>query len=241
MDEAYLCLKCRGEGHTVQKCPKPWPWISGSHKWAFSDKRISTLNELRPAELSELCQELDILSMFEGDLKWKTPHSLRISTLRGNQHYRSLGAVGKVVFQKDCPLCVCIFACAPNPRSWRDEVHIVAEWSIHRLERLVHVDSDSRPRYDKCLLVDVMSSDGTFAIDEHHGDAIGILREESLPLSPRRIDPQHVDIEFIQRCLSLCQQNHSATCVPHRNGELRYIHLIDVETRTLVPYSIQNV
>lgn len=241
MDEAFLCLKCRHTGHIVQACPSPWPSISGSHKWAFSSERIQLLRKLRVHEQREICprcRDLNILSMFEEDLKWKTPYNLQISLLQGSPHYRNLGTVGSVVLRRDCPLCICVFACAPNPRSWSDEVHILAEWSIHRLERLVHIDSDPRNHYDKCLLVDLLSPDGEFDISEHHGDALGLLREptKTLALSPRIVDPLLCDLEWLKQCISICQGDHGLTCAPHQSEELEDIQLIDVESRKLVAY-----
>ncbi|KAE8449748.1 hypothetical protein EG329_007523 [Mollisiaceae sp. DMI_Dod_QoI] len=242
MDEAYLCLKCRETGHVVRACPNPWPSISGTHKWAFSSERIQLLEKLQLHEQNELCtrcRDLNILSMFEGELEWKSPvYSLPISSLQASPHYRNLGTVDSVVFRRDCPLCICVFACAPNPRAWSDGVHILAEWSIHRLERMICIDSDARNHYDKCLLVDLLPSDGDFAIDEHMGDALGLLQEpsESLALTPRIVDSLQCDLEWVKECLSICQTRHGLPCVPYQGEELQRIQLIDVESRKLVAY-----
>lgn len=236
----FLCLKCRSIGHLVKDCPHPWPTNFPDHSWTYSPERKELIGQLMHTvgdKLCTRCVRLDILSMFEGDLQWTTPKpSLHISSLAGCQHYRNLGPVGDVIFSRDCPLCVCLFGCASSPESMTQEVHLIADWTIHRFERLVQIASDKRHQYDKCIKIDLIKHDGTLPLDEHEGDALGLLRDPSdaLSLSPRLVHPQKLDIEAVRGYLFACERLHALTCEPKKSSELRGISLIDIEDRKTV-------
>jgi Heterokaryon incompatibility protein (HET) len=187
------------------------------------------------------CENFNLPDMLEGKLPWTDPSgTLEISELRQSRHYRNLGPAGDVLFREDCPVCISLFACSPSPWDLSDEVHIVADWTIHRLERLVDPSSDSRHGYDKCLLVQIEPSDGQIALDEHEGDALGLLPETQSPgtvsLSPQLIDPKRLDITLVKRYLDSCKRFHKLTCTPKRSADLGDIVLIDTQTRALVRY-----
>ena len=99
----------------------------------------------------------------------------------------------------------------------------MAEWSIRRLERLVYLDYDPRNHY-KYPLVDLLSPNSEFEINEHHGDALGLLREptKTLALSPRIVDPLLCDLEWVKQYISICQGNHGIPCTPHQSEELEH-------------------
>ncbi|KAI9699597.1 MAG: hypothetical protein M1820_007096 [Bogoriella megaspora] len=174
--------------------------------------------------------------MFEGELQLSKPEeALKISSLKESPHYRSLGAVGTVAFHSSCPLCVCLFACSPSPRTLEEEVHVVVDWTIHRLERSVEVDSDARHQYDKCIVVDLANANGHLSLSEHQGDALGLLRDgaDRVPLTSRIVAPQ-LDVDAIEVYLSTCEGLHPLTCVPKSKKEVKGISLIDIETRHIV-------
>ena len=219
IDASYLCLKCRGSGHLVEDCPRPWPATFSDQKWAYSPERIKMLIKQTSAKQSNTvctrCRDLDVLTMFDGDIPWRSGNVLRISEITKSQHYRNLGQVSSLILSRDCPLCVCLFALTPSPTSTLEEVHIVADLSIHRLERVVKVDFDPKCQYDKCILVDLAASDGEIDLSEPCGDALGLLRgEESayISLNAQIVDPHRVDLNLIRRYLSTCERLHPITC-----------------------------
>ena len=242
IDASYLCLKCRSPGHLVQDCLQPWSRDVSDHTWAFSPERSKLLTEQIPVNPSDTlcgrCRELDIPTMFEGKISWTSPDVIQISAVTKTQHYRNLGQVATVIFRRDCPLCICLFALAPCPTSTSEKVHVIADWAIHRLERLVKISLDADCQYDKCILVTLSPPDGEIDLTEHQGDALGLLREDPahISLTAQLVDPQQFDLNLVKRYLSTCERLHPVSCSPRRSSELEEIFLVDVETRKLVLY-----
>jgi len=67
---------------------------------------------------------------------------------------------------------------------------------------------------DKCILVDITPADGKIELDEHQGDALGPIRHSDpvLPLSPRCVTGEQIDMSFVEGCLSRCTSLHPHTC-----------------------------
>lgn len=233
-----LCLTCRDFGHVAQDCSRSAPKFK-DQKWTYSNDRQKFLAELpTPQTECARCERLNLPSLFEGQLEWTSARDLQISSIRDSPHYRSLGQVGKAMFRDNCSVCVALFACTPSPESLTDEIHIVSDWMVHRMERLIKTDSDERHRYEKCLVVQLASADGEISLDEQRGDALGLLKEgkDVLSLTPQIIDARQLNIDLLKRWLSSCETNHTLTCTPKRSTNLHDILLIDVKSRRLVRY-----
>ena len=243
--ECLLCLNCRSRGHVVKDCPIELAEMFSNQSWIYSENRITLLNSLQSCRSSKLCSrchKLNILTMFEGDLAWHDPLApLSIPDIASSPHYRNLGSVSTVQFRSYCPLCVALFSLTPTPWHLGLDVHVVADWTIHRLERLVEVGSHSNHNYDKCIVVELAAKDGEISLDEHEGDALAVLREgASVPLAPRLVDPAEIDLSLLKEHFVSCDLNHELTCSRRPAPQLENITLIDVETRTLVPYPNQE-
>lgn len=237
-----LCLLCRDSGHIAGKCSRSEPKYRGQ-SWTYTSERAQKLRALMETPSNRPCQrceDLNLLDMFEGSPDWtgSTSRHQEIANLRSNRHYRNLGTAGVVIFRDDCPVCIALFACTPSPAYLTDEVHLLADWTVHRLERLVEIQSDTRNTYDKCLLVDVEAPDGEISLDEQQGDALGLVREspaeQSLGAHP--VNPEEVDIALLNRYLASCERHHKLTCTPMGSGDLNDILLIDVVASKLVRY-----
>ncbi|KAK5098665.1 hypothetical protein LTR70_002554 [Exophiala xenobiotica] len=240
-----LCLNCRSLGHVVRDCPVQLGQLFPNQHWNYSANRITLLDGLLANANSKLCsrcEKLDILTMFDGELDWMNPQTpLDIADIASSQHYRNLGPVGTVQFRQDCPLCVGLFGLAPTPWSLKEDVHVLADWSIHRLERLVEVGSHPKHCYDKCLVVDLAPKNGQLSLDEHEGDALAILREGGpVSLTPQLVDPALINLSLITEYFEACDRRHSLTCTRRPGSQLKDIKLIDAETRRLVPYPHQE-
>lgn len=177
--------------------------------------------------------------MLGGDIVWKNPmEPIWVSEYAQSPHHRNLGKTKNVEFHIECPLCVGIFALVPGPYSLDQEVNLIADYTIHRLERLVQVGSHPEHLFDKCLIADLVFDGESLAIDEHEGDSLSMFRrpEERLPLGGQPVDQGQVDVNFIKSCLAIRNGQHTLSCTPKESPHLDKIKLIDIKSRTLVSY-----
>lgn len=240
-----LCLNCQSLGHVVKDCPVQLGQLFPNQSWNYSAKRITLLDSLLANASSKLCsrcEKLDILTMFDGKLDWMSPLTpLDIADIASSQHYRNLDPVGTIQFRQDCSLCVGLFGLAPTPSSLDGDVHVLADWTIHRLERLIEVGSHPKHCYDKCIVVDLAPKHGQLSLDEHEGDALAILRDGApVSLTPQLVDPATINLRLIKEYFESCDRHHSLTCTRRPACQLENIKLIDTETRRLVPYPHQE-
>ena len=244
-----LCLKCRGEGHIVDDCTSAES--IGELEWMFSDTRRSfNIECMRPKSEDNICSRclsLDLLSLLESRPAWTQQSQFKDAYEEGHASIRSLGRAGAIQFQKDCPVCCCLFAVAPSALSPEQEVLIIPDWTACRVSGELTYDSDrpEKRNYATCLLIVLKPSSiqVPFSTRAHRGDALCLLDsdlEANRTLGGRHINPVTIDFSMILEWISSCQKRHNETCLPVHTGELREIRLIDVETREVVEYQGPN-
>lgn len=249
MDEAsntnshpgLLCLNCREEAHGVAECSCQLGSKFSLQGFAHSSERaylVKATLASQPSELCSRCRNLNILDMFSGDLNWQNPSTaVDSSTYCYNPHHRNLGRVGEVKFYKSCSLCIALFCLVPSPYNHDHSIHILADYTIHRLERLVQVNAHPDHVYDKCIIADLLAEGDPFRIDEHEGDALTLLRpsEDTLPCGGQLVNTT-INLDLIRSYFHESEQSHGLTCLPKVSESLSRTKVIDIETRTLVDY-----
>jgi hypothetical protein len=238
-----LCLKCRKAGHILSNCAsRRWP--RDEFTWFFSEERraidFGNPSELSEQNLCKRCQNLNILQLLQEELPWKSTSELNKIAREGTKKFRSLGKTGSIEFWNNCPLCICLFALTPNPRSSTQDVLIVPDWTMNRVtgETDTVTDMEGWSRFPKCLLV-TLSDDSSvteFSTKVHRGDALCVVEEDDPDhsLAGRLIAPDHLSIKIIEDWLSSCSGLHGAKCRPAWTQELPDIKLVDVSTREIV-------
>jgi hypothetical protein len=113
--------------------------------WFFSSARKNLYfgNDLETAqeELCTQCRDLDILRVLHEEIPWRHKDELDKVLADGSKYIRSLGKTGSIEFWSNCPLCRCLFALTPHPSSGTQDVLILPNWSIYRLEGGIAIDT----------------------------------------------------------------------------------------------------
>jgi hypothetical protein len=155
---------------------------------------------------------------------------------------RNLGKIGTVIFQKDCQVCQCLFAIIPYPSSADQEILLLPDWTVCRIsgETGIELHSDEQRKYGTCLIVALDPNPFVSVphpIQAHRSDALCLLQndqEEQRTLGGRKIVPDEPDFSIINEWLDRCAHQHDTSCKPLFTNELHNVHLIDVESRTIV-------
>jgi hypothetical protein len=238
-----LCLRCRQAGHIMNNCPYS-QWFS-ELDWFFSPARKSLYfgNDLETAqeELCTRCRDLNILRFLHEEIPWSRGGELDKVPADGSKYIRSLGKTGSIEFWSNCSLCRCLFALTPHPSSGTQDVLILPNWSIYRLEGGIAVDTAQKRRYAKCLLVALQPSQISNQLSDRaqRGDALCMIEDDidyETTLGGRQINPNHLDIDIVQGWLSSCCRLHPIGCSPLWTENLRDIRLVDVFDRKIVSY-----
>ena len=187
-------------------------------------------------ELCKRCQDLDVLGLLHEDMPWESLQHLDQAVRNGSDLVRSIGTTGSIQFEKDCPLCCCLFAMTPHPNSPAQEVLILPHWTMNRLtgENGANMDTNEKRQYAKCLLVALKpnSLNLTFSITAHRGDALCILEGDdadyATTLGGRLVESHSLNTGIIEEWLSACSRLHGSNCNPVYTGDLQGIRLIDV-------------
>lgn len=105
-----------------------------------------------------------------------------LAKVAGTKHHRNLGAVGSLRSESNCSLGVCLFAISPSPSEMTNEVHQIADWTIHQIEGHVAVDSDPRNSYSVHLFA-LRLPKGAEVVNlaEQDGDALGLIPRSHPP------------------------------------------------------------
>ena len=235
---SFLCLKCRNVGHIVDDCPLP-NWADDEFDWFFSPQRMgmkfSDVSSSSQQELCRRCQDLDVLSLLQEDIPWKSSDDIEEAANNESKLIRSIGKTGSIQFKDNCPLCWCLFAMTPNPESPAQEVLILPDLTMRRLIADVRQDmatEEKRP-YAKCLLVALKPSTYPWLVGAaHFGDALCIMEGDNpdyaTNLSARLIESCSLNTGVIKEWLSTCLRLHGPHCSPVYTEDLQGIRLIDV-------------
>jgi len=242
---SVLCLKCRRTGHIAARCVYRG-WHRDEFSWFLSEGR-KTMRFGNPAHVPEQnlckrCQDLNILELLSKDLPWKLTSELNARAQKGTNTFQSLGKTGSTEFWNNCPLCLCLFALTPSPRSPDQDILILTDWSMNRVtgETDTVTDLEGWDQFSKCLLVTLSDDDGSrnleFSTKIHRGDALCLVQEDDIDhcLAGRVVEPHHVNIEMIKNWLSTCDQLHTSKCHPTWTQELPDLKLVNITTRTIV-------
>ena len=244
---SFLCLKCRKVGHIVNDCPLP-TWAP-TFDWFFSPTRMAMsfrdVSSSAQRELCRRCQDLDVLGLLHEEIPWRTSVDLDEAAQKGSNLIRSLGKTGSIRFKLDCPLCCCLFAMTPNPRSPAQEVLILPDWTRNRLigERGPVMDTEEGLQHAKCLLVTLKrtSTDPPLSNLVFCGDALCIMggddADYATTLGGRLVESRRLNTGVIEDWLSTCLRLHGPDCSPMYTEHLQGIRLIDVmEPRKIINY-----
>jgi hypothetical protein len=191
-------------------------------------------------KLCKRCQDLDILRLLEQDLPWETTSDLNKLAASGTEKFQSIGKTGSIEFWEHCPLCICLFALTPSPRSLDQDILLLPDWSMNRVagETPTVTDLEGWSQFPKCLLV-ILSEESTgmeFNTRLHRGDALCVVQEDDPDhvLGGRGISPADLNINMIKDWLYTCDKLHSAKCRPSWTQDLPDLKLVDVSTREIV-------
>ena len=233
---SFLCLKCRNVGHIVNDCPLP-NWADDEFDWFFSPQRMgmkfSDVSSSSKQELCRRCQELDVLSLLQEDIPWKSSVDLEQAADNESKWIRSLGKTGSIQFKDNCPLCWCLFAMTPNPSSPTQEMLIFPDWTMRRLSEDQDVATEEKRPYANCLLVALKPYPHIgLAAAAHRGDALGIMEGDNadcvINLGARLVESCSLNTGVIKEWLSTCLRLHGPHCSPVYTEDLQGIRLIDV-------------
>lgn len=214
-------------------------------QWSFRSERASLIRKLSPVadELCLRCKDLDILSMFGQDLTWSN-FSVPIPAWQYSKSkaHRDLGSAETLRFDRRCGLCIALFNITPSPGTRRGNVHLVADWTIHRIEQLVDVKHHQGCHFDTYIIAEILNEGQPFNLGPHKGDVLGVQRSSSqgLSCSGVKLGPDQFDLEGLKILLSTCEHKHELTCASQQSDSLFNITLVDVTTRRLVSYPEQG-
>jgi hypothetical protein len=241
-----LCLKCRQSGHIVDECSSN-AWHL-EFDWFLSERRrdndVVKASTTPHEKLCTRCQALGLINLLHKEIQWTSSSILDKAYRQGNLCLPSLGNVGFIRYWKNCPLCRCLFAMTPDPRSPKQNIHILTQWTMNRLTGgcSVEMNTEEKRQSTKCLLVILNPSIYPLAFSEraHRGDALCLLTDNkpggTTGLGGREIDSCQLNTKIIESWISVCSQRHRKSCHPVWTEELSAIRHIDVGTRTIVKY-----
>jgi Heterokaryon incompatibility protein (HET) len=244
-DHVLLCLKCRCNGHDVDHCPSE-VW-QDELAWTFSPARKSTEWIAASVEDSQdicaRCKSLDLLRVFESYPPWRSQSELSKAFEEAGESILNIGSTGSVQFWADCSVCCCLFGITPNPRSSKQEILLVPDWSVCRVagELGIKMDMPEKRHYATCLLSVLNPSSISLPIPvvAHRTDALCIVENDiglRRTLGARRVDSHQLDVTMINKWIRACMSNHDAACTPMPTKDLEEVRLIDVESRQVVAY-----
>ena len=244
-EHTLLCLRCRGRGHLVEKCPSQiW---QPEYDWMFSKARMdmdfSSAWASSEHMLCYRCEGLDLLNTLDANPPWYSQSEQRKALEEGSQCVRYLGNVGSIEFWEDCCFCRCLFAMTPNPSSTEQDVLLLPDWTLCRVsgEMGVVMDNDKKRQYASCLVVTLNPSSLSipFATRVHRGDSMCIMDSDlrqHRTLGGRKVTQNQIDINIVGEWLSRCLKLHGADCAPVLTEELDQVRLIDVQKRQIVKF-----
>ena len=242
-----MCLKCRSVGHIVNDCPRP-KWTDDEFGWFSSPQcmgmKLRDVSSSTQEELCKRCQELDVSSLLNEEIPWKSVEDLDKAANNESKLFRSIGKTGLIQFKDNCPLCWCLFAMTPNPSSTTQEVLVFPDWTMNRLigDHVVDVGTNEKRQYAKCLLVALKpSSFHRLSNAAHRGDALCIMEGDNIDyatnLGVRLIESCSLNTGVIEEWLSTCLRLHGPHCSPVYTEDLQGIRLIDVlGSRKIINY-----
>jgi hypothetical protein len=238
---SLLCLECRNTGHIASDCSQECN--DNDIDWFVSPERatFNTDNIKSGRVLCKRCSNLNIIEYLEQDIPW-TSAADRGTHSELHKYIRNLGKVGSIRFRKDCPLCRCLFALTPTPDCDDQDVLMLPNWNLNRLEGGVAVDLPEKRCSARGILMTLANGeDVDFSKDSSldRGDCLAILQEDlsdgNCALGGRRI-ASTINFDLIHQWLAKCSDLHPITCTPMWNEGLRKIRLVDVEMRAVVPH-----
>ena len=245
-EHALLCLKCRGSGHCVEKCPaKDWqPELD----WFFSPARRSfnsRVNGSSDEVICSRCDSLNLVQLLESRPPWDSQTELSNAfETQYSSFTRSLGLTGSLQFWTDCSVCRCIFAITPNPSSLEQEVFLVPDWTISRVLGelgVVTFDNPVKREYATCLVSALHPSSISLPtqIVAHRGDALCLLENDIGPehtLGGRQLDSDEMNVNMVLDWVQACMDRHDESCTPVPTEDLEQVRFVDVEARQVVRY-----
>jgi hypothetical protein len=162
----------------------------------------------------------------------------------GERTFRTLGAVEIVEFDLRCGLCRCLFDLCPAPDSSEQSITLVLSWTMLRLEEGCNIENAGMMGSSRMVTVVLepfpLGSDPK-GIIVNGGDGLVIahaqLSKTDVSLGSKTLDPGAIDTKAVREWLEVCTEKHQTYCARKVTESLALIRLIDVETRTIVPYS----
>ena len=216
-------------------------WFSSELREAMDVGEIS--GSAQP--LCKRCKELNLFDWIRQDIPIIGDMDLtsRELGLDDKTVFRKLGPVGSIVLQKECALCCCIFGLTPSPDSGKQEVVLVLSWSMYRLEASIHMDTEEKRTASRHVSAMLDPSQMQFTIADlssTRGDGLCIVSEDqknsNTSMGARIVNPDRLDLRIVKNWLSSCGRLHPLTCSPSRSKHLEKIFLIDVNSRSIIPY-----
>lgn len=254
-----LCIFCRQIERADQPCPQ-----QASHQSGQSFERLNLVTPLstqdqdlleslqkQPSHLCERCAGYDLLGAFvDAEPRAVEYHETKEEYAefckRTEKYEIPLGNLSTFLLTPSCQLCRLIYRIVPREISNEDEVLTLAPFrSFMQLVGWADVyPPEMRGKFaiylglrslqDSLNLLSTSTATGCFlgesiALDTRDGGRTGLLG------NARFVEP-YIDFSIVKLALSVCNENHGKECRPFVSDDLKQIKVLDVETRTVVPY-----
>lgn len=166
-----------------------------------------------------------------------------MAPVQDDRVFRTIGTVRDVVFDSRCGLCDCLFDMIPSPSALDQSIVLVRSWTMLRLEHSCLIEDSGMLASSRVVTAVLepypVQAEGHRVITIE-GDGLVIAGEPScpsqVPLTSLRLKSDDIDVERVRKWLDICTDKHSFSCTSVRSEKLRCVRLINVETRTIVPY-----
>ncbi|KAI9925169.1 hypothetical protein ASPWEDRAFT_45893 [Aspergillus wentii DTO 134E9] len=247
----HLCLRCRTPGHHTAQCSH---WHD-DHKPSTRLGEEAFLRRLQTTDdgLCPRCTEYQILDLISTiHVEDRLVQARRLAGLKGTQTL-ILGSLKSLSLSGSCPLCRLIFRVFPD---LANETDLTTVYYIHALpsyERLFSLakkaTESQKERYAIYLSVEDKVTSMNIRVGNQRNPRMGIIEQvfrafalssnNPVPhrdaLNARRSD-RLANFSMMRNWLHRCESTHASNCQPVWSEELSSTRMVDVHTRTVVPY-----
>lgn len=244
---AFLCLRCRQDGHITSECV-----VSGDYSSQSVEEPSLQLFACHQ-DLCTRCEGLNIVEWMElGDIKDERPPEGFPLSFQNEQHNHDqrilLGVARSIILNAECPLCRLIFRvfpCMDDEEFLAAEHYLVPVRSYNRFG-LVLDASVEKEKYAVYVAVEGKfgnSSYAQFLGEPGHRLEMGVGKQIALsshnanlrrPACSARERSIWLDMDVAKGWLRQCETEHDHG-LTEWNQELTTCMMIDVEDRKIVP------